>query len=167
MNLLMKFVILPIDNPRILLAPDSLGSTTFLAFYSENALFSSKILFFLISYSALVSLVLNLPINSPIRSVAPSGGFSTSFFFLFFLFLSSFDSFTSLYYFTSETEIYEGFTDGWITDEEGVWDWDCWLLIDWLFELEDGCCWDVELLREEVSFHFDLSLIDEFDGSSV
>jgi hypothetical protein len=107
----MKFDIFPIDTPRILFVPDSLGSTTFFVFYSENALFYSNIFFFT-SSSAFVSLVLNLPIKSPIKSVAPSGGFYTSFFFLVFLFLSSFDYFTSDSSFTSETEIYEGLTDG-------------------------------------------------------
>jgi hypothetical protein len=63
------------ETPRILFVPDSLGSTTFFAFYSEKALFYSNILFFLDSYSALVSFVLNFPISSPIKSVAPSGGF--------------------------------------------------------------------------------------------
>ncbi len=33
MNLLAKEEALPVDMPRILLVPDSLGSTTFLAFY--------------------------------------------------------------------------------------------------------------------------------------
>ncbi len=160
----MKFDIFPIDTPRILFVPDSLGSTTFFVFYSENALFYSNIFFFT-SWSAFVSLVLNLPIRSPIKSVAPSGGFYTSFFFLVFLFLSSFDYFTSDSSFTSETELYEGFTDGWITEDAGVWDGDEPLLDDWLFELEDACCWDVELFRDDVLFHFDLSLSDEFDGS--
>jgi hypothetical protein len=85
----MNEFILPAETPLILLAPDSLGSTTFLAFSSEYALFSSNNLFFF-SYSALESLVLNLLISYPIRSVAPSGGFSTYFFFFPFLFLSSF-----------------------------------------------------------------------------
>ncbi len=158
MNLFMKFDILPMETPRILFVPDSLGSATFFAFYSEKALFCSKILFFFTSSSALVSLVLNLPIKSPIKSVAPSGGFSTSFFFLFFLFLSSFDYFTSDSSFTSETEIYEGWTDGWITEDAGVEDG------DWLFELEDACCWEVELFRDDVLFNLDLSLSVDFDG---
>jgi hypothetical protein len=75
MNLLIKLDTFPVDKPLILFVPDSLGSSTFLAFYSEKARFSSNILFFLTSSYALLSFVLNLLINSPIRSVAPSGGF--------------------------------------------------------------------------------------------
>jgi len=108
MNLFKKLDILPIDTPRILFAPDSLGSSTFCAFSYENALFSSINLFFVYSSWVFLSFVLNLLINSPMRSVAPSGGFST-FFFPFFL--SSFVYSTFFSYFTSETELSEGLID--------------------------------------------------------
>lgn len=156
MNLLMKEGIFPIDTPRILFVPDSLGSTTFFIFSSENALFSSNILFFF-SYSALVSFVLNLLISSPIKSVAPSGGFSTSFFFFAFLFLSSFDYLASTYSFTSDNLIWLS-----ISEDDGACEID-WLLIDGML-IEDFYCCKIELFSDEV-LCFDLSLIEASDES--
>lgn len=109
--------------------------------------------------SAFVSLVLNLSINSAIRSVAPSGGFSTYFFFFPFL---SFDYFISLYSFTSLTEFYEGLgelsitEDYWLCLEEFWLSDEVWLMDELIFELED-CCWEV-LFWDEI---LDLELLKE------
>ena len=66
---------LPRETPRILLAPDYEGSTTFFYFYSEKALFDSNIFFF--SYYLLCFVVAwNFFMTSPKRSDASSGGFS-------------------------------------------------------------------------------------------
>lgn len=93
MNLLiMELMPLPREAPLILLAPDSDGSTTFFSFSSEKALLASKIAAFYFYLSAEVLMMApNLPKTSPIKSAAPSGGFSFSSFF--FLFLSSFPPF--------------------------------------------------------------------------
>lgn len=100
--------------------------------------------------------------------MAPSGGFSTYFFFFPFFALSSFVYFTSLYSLTYETELLEGLIDESIADEGFVCDCD-WLIIelelleDRLFN--DGCC-DIRLLLDDnMSFDFDLSLIVNFEVS--
>ena len=74
------FAIFPIDKPLILFVPDSSG-TIFLGYLSYEKAFlarNSSSSLFLLSFCSL-----NFPTTSANRSVAPSGGFSSSFLFFF------------------------------------------------------------------------------------
>lgn len=95
--------------------------------------------------------------------MAPSGGFSTSFFFFDFLPLSSFDSFIALYVSSCwEVELSEGLIEeskidddgvGFMFEDEGVFIEEVTLIED------DCCCWDDELFSDDVFDFDDLSLL--------